>query len=164
MSDEAHFHFSGYVNKQNCRIWAQQQPKHFVEKPLHSQKVTVWCGVMADEIIGPYFFENDVGNAVTVTGERYRNIISTFLEPQLEARHLRNIWYQQDGATNHTARETIILLNRLFPQKLISQRGDANWPPRSPDLTIHDFYLWGYLKGKVYINEPTTIAQLKRNI
>ena len=48
---------------------------------------------MADEIIGPYFFENDMGNAVTVNGERYPNMISTFLEPQLEARPLRNIWY-----------------------------------------------------------------------
>ena len=56
MSDEARFHLSGYVNKQNCRIWAQQQPRQFVEKPLHSQKVIFWCGVMADEIIAPYFF------------------------------------------------------------------------------------------------------------
>ena len=36
MSDEARFHLSGYVNKQNFRIWAQQQPKQFVEKPLLS--------------------------------------------------------------------------------------------------------------------------------
>ena len=52
----------------------------------------------------------------------------------------------------------------MFPQTLISRYGDVNWPPRSPDLTIPDFYLWGYLKGKVYIDKPNTIAQLKRNI
>ena len=114
--------------------------------------------MMADEIIGAYFFENDMDNAVTVNGERYRYMISTFLQLQHEIRLLRNIWFQQDGTKSHTARETIILLNRLFPQKWISRHGDVNWPPRSPDLTIPDFYLWACLKGKVYINEPNTIA------
>jgi predicted transcriptional regulator len=37
------------------------------------------------------------------------------------------------------------------------------WPPRSPDLVSCDFYLWGYLKGKVYENHRT-IDQLKKNI
>jgi hypothetical protein len=26
ISDEAHFHLSGFVNKQNCCIWASEQP------------------------------------------------------------------------------------------------------------------------------------------
>ncbi|GBN05744.1 hypothetical protein AVEN_46340-1 [Araneus ventricosus] len=25
------------------------------------------------------------------------------------------------------------------------------WPPRSPDLTLCDFFLWGYVKDKVYV-------------
>ena len=104
-----------------------------------------------------------MGNAVTVNGERYRNMISTFLEFQLEVSRLRNIWYQQDGATSHIAREIIFLLNPLFPQILISRHGDVNWPPISPEA-IPDFYLWGYIKEKVYINKSDTISQLKRNI
>ena len=40
-SDEAHFHFGGYVNKQNCRIWGTENPHVVVEKPMHSQRVTV---------------------------------------------------------------------------------------------------------------------------
>jgi len=35
------------------------------------------------------------------------------------------------------------------------------WPPRSPDLTPVDFFLWGLLKGKVYKNTARTIEQLK---
>ena len=35
------------------------------------------------------------------------------------------------------------------------------WPPRSPDLTPTDLFLWGLLKGKVYKNTPRTIEQLK---
>ena len=27
MSDEAHVHFGGYVNKQNCRIWGSENPE-----------------------------------------------------------------------------------------------------------------------------------------
>ena len=35
---------------------------------------------------------------------------------------------------------------------------------RSPDLTGPDFFLWGYLKEKVYVNKPQTLQQLKNNI
>jgi len=38
------------------------------------------------------------------------------------------------------------------------------WPPRSPDLTPPDYFLWGYLKGRVYRNKPQTIDALKANI
>ena len=38
------------------------------------------------------------------------------------------------------------------------------WPPRSPDLSSCDFYLWGTLKQKVYANNPDNLDQLKGNI
>jgi len=37
-------------------------------------------------------------------------------------------------------------------------------PHRSPDLTTPDFFLWGYLKSKVYSNRPTDLHTLKENI
>ena len=37
------------------------------------------------------------------------------------------------------------------------------WPPRSPDLTPPDYFLWGYLKGRVYQNKPLTMDALKAN-
>ena len=58
------------------------------EKPLHAQRATVWCGFWAGGVIGPYFFENDGGNAVTVNGVRYRNMITEFLWPQLDGMHM----------------------------------------------------------------------------
>jgi hypothetical protein len=36
--------------------------------------------------------------------------------------------------------------------------------PRSPDLTPPDYFLWGYLEGRVYQNKPRTIDALKANI
>jgi hypothetical protein len=40
-SDEAHFHLSGYVNKQNFRLWGKENPQVSHETPLHSVKVTM---------------------------------------------------------------------------------------------------------------------------
>ena len=45
MSDEAHFHLSGEVNKQNLRYWASENPLHIHENPLHSERVTVWRAI-----------------------------------------------------------------------------------------------------------------------
>ncbi|CAH2106362.1 unnamed protein product [Euphydryas editha] len=38
---EVHFHLSGYVNKQNCRIWVSENPRRIVEKSLHAELVIV---------------------------------------------------------------------------------------------------------------------------
>jgi hypothetical protein len=56
MSDEAHFLLDGTVNKQNYTYWAQENPQQLHQKPLHSSKVTVWCGIAKFGIVGPYFF------------------------------------------------------------------------------------------------------------
>ena len=46
---------------------------------------------------------------------------------------------------------------------VISLRGDIGWPLRSPDLTACDFFLWCYLKAKVY-ERPQTLEALKEAI
>lgn len=163
-SDEAHFHLNGYVNKQNCRIWASENPRVIVEKPLHPTRVTVWCGLWAGGVIGPYFFENDRGEAVTVNGICYRNMITEFLWPIIDDMDTEDMWFQQDDATCHTSNETLELIHEKFPDRLISRFGDVNWPPRSCDLTPLDYFLWGYVKDEVYKNNPTTIEELKTNI
>ena len=72
MSDEVHFHLSGMsINKQSCRYWSAENSKIIHELPLHSQKVTVWCGMTCERIIGPCFFENENGATADVTGASY---------------------------------------------------------------------------------------------
>uniref|UniRef100_A0A1L8EI80 Putative transposable element n=3 Tax=Haematobia irritans TaxID=7368 RepID=A0A1L8EI80_HAEIR len=163
-SDEAHFWLNGYVNKQNCRIWSEEQPEAVQELPMHPEKCTVWCGLYAGGIIGPYFFKDAVGRNVTVNGDRYRSMLTNFLLPKMEELNLVDMWFQQDGATCHTARDSMAILRENFGEQFISRNGPVSWPPRSCDLTPLDYFLWGYVKSKVYRNKPATIPALEDNI
>ncbi|GFX54542.1 uncharacterized protein TNCV_792291 [Trichonephila clavipes] len=112
--DEAHFWLNGYINKQNCRIWSEANPQVYIETPLHPEKLTVWCALWAGGIIGPYFFKNDEGHNATVNGDQYRAMITNFFIPELNSHDVQELWFQQDGATCHTARATIDLLKGTF--------------------------------------------------
>ena len=111
MTDEAHFHPNGFVNKQNFRYWGVENLRILNEKELHSQRITVWYAYMCYRIIGPYFFENAEGFAERVNGERYRPKLNSFLRSVVN--HLRNrdeLWFQEDEATCHIANETLDVL------------------------------------------------------
>ena len=110
---------------------------------MQPQRVTIWCGISADQLIGLYFFENDDGIAVTVNGERYRQIIQNFV------RNIPGMWFQLDEATAYTARETMALLQTVDKNRIVSRLWNINWPAISPDLTAPKFFLWNYLKEKV---------------
>ena len=80
---------------------------------------------------------------------------------QLDVDKLRNSYFQQDGATCHTSNENMTEIESFFDDRIISK---ALWPPRSPDLSPPDFFLWGALKGKAYANKPRIIQELENNI
>ncbi|GFY03208.1 uncharacterized protein TNCV_1171681 [Trichonephila clavipes] len=107
------------------------------------------------------FFKNDEGHNVTVNGDRYRAMITDFFIPELNNHDVQELWFQQDGATCHTARATIDLLKDTLGDRLISRFGPVNWPPRSCDLTPLDYFLWGYVKSLVYADKPQTLDHLK---
>jgi len=44
------------------------------------------------------------------------------------------------------------------------KRTKIEWPPRSPDLSSLDYFLWGYLKGKVYAIKPRNLEELRQRI
>ena len=143
-SDEAHFDLGGYENKQNCRIWGTENPHAYIKKPMHPKRVTVWCIQNESRgIIGPFFFENEQGEAITVNGDRYRAILNEFLFTKSEGEDIGNIWFQQDGARCHTAEATLDVLCPVFEDRIISRRADVVQPPQSCDLTPLDYYLWG---------------------
>lgn len=153
-TDEAWFHLSGYINTQNSRYWAAENPNIIHEAPLHPEKVGVWCAVSATRIVGPIFYDTKVNTAV------YGRIFNTFVE-QLDDIELTEGYFQQDGATCHTSGDSMKLIASFFGDRLVSKN---LWPPRSPDLTSPDFFLWGYLKDRVYKNRPRSLAELREAI
>ncbi|GFV18120.1 uncharacterized protein TNCV_169241 [Trichonephila clavipes] len=157
--DEAHFWLNGYVNIQNCRIWSEANPQVYVETPLHPEKMTGALYGLVES-----FFKNDEGHNVIVNGDRYRAMITNFFIPELNNHDVQELWFQQDGATCHTARATIDLLKDTFGDRLISRFGPVNWPPKSCDLTLLDYFLWGYVKSLVYADKPQTRDHLEGNI
>ncbi|GFT64876.1 putative transposable element [Trichonephila clavipes] len=91
-------------------------------------------------------------------------MITNFFIPELNNHDVQELWFQQDGATCHTARSTIDLLKDMFGDRLISRFGPVNWPPKSCDLTPLGYFLWGYVKSLVYADKPQTLDHLEDNI
>jgi hypothetical protein len=93
-------------------------------------------------------------------------MLRKFLESELQRLgfETQNLWFQQGGATAHTARTVMRVLSEIFPVRVISRSEDIEWPARSSDLNVCDFFLWGYLKSSVYEKKPRTTVDLKQNI
>ena len=106
-----------------------------------------------------------VARLQSVNVDHYVEMLQNFFTPQLTRFPVNeNMLFQQDGATSHTARMSMNTVNALFPNRVVSRNGDIPWPPRSPDLTPCNYFLWGYLKTKVFETRPRTIADLKQRI
>ena len=69
--DEAHFTLGGYISKQNCRIWDSENPQVIEERPLHPEKVTVWCAFWTSS-------KTTIEPTVTINSERYGHMITDF--------------------------------------------------------------------------------------
>lgn len=167
-TDEATFCLNGTVNKQNTRYWSSTNPNWYLEgHTQYQQKVNVWAGMMGNQIFGPYFFEGNL------TAEVYLNFLRFEVVPALAVLYPNEddpdiphdgIWFQQDGAPPHFGINVRQYLNDTFPNRWIGRRGPVEWAARSPDLSPLDFFLWGDLKNKVYVNRPGDIEGLKNRI
>jgi hypothetical protein len=106
-------------------------------------------------VIGPYFFEGKDARAVTNTFASYVEMLWNFLTLELshQGTELLTIWFQQDDGTAHTARASMEVIHEIFPEHVISLRGKIPWPAHLPDLSSCDYFLWGYLKVKVYTTD-----------
>ena len=93
-------------------------------------------------------------------------MLQDYLVPQLTQHHIpmHTVWFQQDGARPHTAASTLAFLRNAFPGKVLSKGGTVEWPPRSPDLSPLDFFLWGHIKTTVYSRPVHSLSQLRSRI
>ncbi|GBO36763.1 hypothetical protein AVEN_112134-1 [Araneus ventricosus] len=72
--------------------------------------------------------------------------------------------FQQDGAPQRYGNIVREFLDTTFPQRWTGEGAVMAWPPRSPDITPLDFYLWGYVKQHVYNERINGINHLKQRI
>jgi hypothetical protein len=147
-------HLTGYINSQNFRMWSAENPHVFQEAPLHPVKIGVWIAISRRRIIGPTFFEQ------TVTAPRCRNMLEQCVN-ELYDDELQDGYFQHDNASAHTAYATRQYIEEFYADQVI---GYGKWPPRSPDLTPLDYFLFGYLKNTIYQNRLHTIEELKQAI
>ncbi|EZA50187.1 hypothetical protein X777_11515 [Ooceraea biroi] len=65
------------------------------------------------------------------------------------------MWIQLDGASPYYEIIVRDYLDQEYNDRWIGRRGPVAWPPRFPDMTPPDFFLWGYIKNVVYEYAPT---------
>ena len=161
-TDESTFTREGVFNTRNSHVWSYDNPHATTIRSFQAQwTLNVWAGIIGDHILGPFFLP------ARLTGEAYLNFLENDLPILLEDVALnvrRNMWYQQDGAGPHFANIVKDFLNNTYAGRWIGRAGSINWPPRSPDLTPLDFFLWGYVKQKVYSTEIDTVETLRQRI
>lgn len=168
IGDEATFSLNGKVNNHNVRMYAPKgdPPSFNYDVNNGRQKVTVWAGMCGNgTLLGPFFFEGNV------TGRVYLELFNENIFPALIRSYgidqndlINNLWWAQDGAPAH---RTIVVRNRLsrvFGRRVIAIGHEVEWPARSPDLTPCDYFLWGYLKSKVFSTPPENIEILRQRI
>ena len=166
-SDEAIFSLNSEVNTRNVVRYAERgtghPDDHYVEFSQGEDKIMVWVGLTRQGVVlGPHFVEGRMDTREYLRIIRYNVIQRDF------NRHNINrdvMWWQQDGAPAHTSNASMRYLRGQFPGRLMSKRGDFPWPPRSPDLAICDFFLWGYLKHQIWNvpieNQPRNLRELQ---
>ncbi|GFU53000.1 uncharacterized protein TNCV_1142891 [Trichonephila clavipes] len=71
----------------------------------------------------------------------------------------------QDEATPHIGRQVkALLIDKFSDNRVISRHFPDVYPSRSPDLSSWDFWLWGFLRDRVYRGGIRTLPDLKASI
>ena len=96
-----------------------------------------------------------------LNSQRYCDTIVYPFIAQLKEGKIDKVYFQQDGATAHTAHMSMALLDDVFVDRIISK---TIWPPRSPDLSPPNFFLSVAMINSVYSNNPHTVDESKMAI
>jgi hypothetical protein len=73
--------------------------------------------------------------------------------------HQPDVVFQQDGAPPRWAPIVREFLDMHFPGRWVGRDGPTPWPPRSPEITSLDLFLWGYVKDIVYKTPVTSFVE-----
>lgn len=155
MSDEKIFVLYPSSNRKNDVIWAENSrviiPIPRVTKPAG---IHVWAGITY------YGTTKLVRIEGKLNKESYVKILERHMLPAAkELFGRRDWWFQQDGATPHTARLTQTWLSQNVPNFIKKDE----WPASTPDGNCIE-NLWAWLADRVQAREPTTVEGLWRTM
>jgi hypothetical protein len=140
-TDEATFTRNGINNLYTEHIWAHvNSHASTVSRFQYQWRINVWAGIIGNRIIGPTILP------ATLNAANYMELLRNYVETELEELPVRdyfNVIYLHDGAPAHYARDVQDYLETRFTE-WIGRSGRVPWPPRPPDLTPLDFFLWSY--------------------
>lgn len=161
-SDESLFTRNGMWNRRNEHFYAEENPFEYrYSGHQYRWSVNVWAAIHGDTLIGPVFLPP------TLNRVGYLALLNTELQDYLDGLPVaerREVWFQQDGAPAHSVNEVRLVLNNEFGDRWIGRFGPYRWPPRSPDLTPLDFFLWGTIKDMVYKTECDTAEEMRQRL
>ncbi|GBN54935.1 hypothetical protein AVEN_227632-1 [Araneus ventricosus] len=90
-------------------------------------------------------------------------MLEMYAVPQMQ-QHQPDVIFQQDGAPPHWGMIVRDFLDENFPDRWCGRGGPISWPPRSPNITPLDFFLWGFVKNIVYKTPVPSLDEPKRRI
>lgn len=161
-TDESSFTTKKGCNRQNTRFWSINNPRQIHQiKTQGYQSLTIWCGVIGTYVLGPIFIDQ------RLTGGHYLNLLEHQIAQYIEDLPLNisaQIIWQQDGAPPHNVAHVKNFLNMEYPRGWLGNGGPIDWPPNSPDLTVMDFFFWGYIKNNVHKTPCDNIVELRQRI
>lgn len=161
-TDEVHISSAGIFNRHNEHFWSDVNPYCTVDVRNQGRfGFSVWCAILGNRILTYHIYQEKLN------GDRYYDILNEHIigdaMDNLSLIERRNLFFQQDGAPPHRTRRVSELLNTHFGNFWIGNNGPVRWPPRSPDLTPMDFFIWGYIKDNLYKKTNNNIFQLRQN-
>ena len=149
--DEAHFLLSGHMNSKNNILWGSTPPEYVCK--CH---YTLWSALPG--LSSPNMASLDHSGSRRTTSGLWQSTPSDMSRCMASS---GQPWSTERGRQGppvvpagwchpHSSNESWAWLQQRFPDRLISHRCDPQWSPHPPDLNPPDFYLWGYLKDRVY--------------
>ena len=102
-------------------------------------------------------------NEPPITADVYLDLLTEYVAPQL-IDFQSAIIFQQNGAPPQWGLHVREFLNETFSYRWIETDAPIPRPPRSPDITPLDFFLWGYVKDIVYRTKVRDMTDLNQRV
>ena len=132
-----------------------RKPARNIENPMNPKRVSVWCGFWYKGIIGPFFFENEQGEAVAI-------VIVIFCSQKLKRRILATFGFNRT-ALRATQPNLYLMFCSLFLKIALSAAELISFGHLGAGIW-HRWTIICGLPSKISVTPTVTIDALKDNI